>query len=374
MFGTRLQEDHAIIFGGPNPQHLVFTQIHYFDHNNNKKAVVGAVYSVVNKTLPSLLPTLLSPPPPAYKLRDIPGKGKGLIAIRDIALGELVIVERPVLLFPRLMDSAGTVFEFRKYAERSMNHEDWIKFNDLANVQSTYISKFSGIRNTNAFGIDLQKGMEGYSAVFLEQSRLNHSCGPNLRSTWNPYLFTLSAQAARPIRAGQELTISYVDLFSPRSERQTILQNIYKFECKCPYCVEYSPISDCRRIALMPDIAFAHFNSIYNSLIDPEREIPRRTGRQEANQLRNTLIDVLGLGITKEGIESVAAPIFYVCLMKLSGILGDKKGFKEWGFRAILSPVNFTEYGREGTYREVEQWIDWVKSPEKKFPEWGRYK
>lgn len=90
-----------------------------------------------------------------------------------------------------------------------MNQEDRIKFNDLANVKGDIFPNFDGIKSTNAFGIDLQEGKEGYSGVFIELSRLNHSCGPNLRTFWNPHLFIMSAQAVRPIRAGEELTVSY---------------------------------------------------------------------------------------------------------------------------------------------------------------------
>lgn len=360
-------EDYSIIFDGPSPQHLLFTEIPYFDHNNSKKVIVCAVYNVVHKTLPSSLPTLLPPPPPAYELRDIPGKGKGLIATRDIALNELVIVERPVMLFPLVMSDIGSavkVEDFQTHAKRMMNREDWIKFNDLSDVQTKYVSSFDGIRNTNAFDIrDLQTGKEDYSGIFLEQSRLNHSCGPNLRGRWDPHLFTLSVQAARPIHAGQELTVSYLSIFSPYADRQSTLRDVYKFKCKCPCCVKSSPTSDFNRQLSLPDITRSIFDLKYNLL----------NRRPQAIELRNNLIGRL-VTITKEGVESVAAPIVYVCLMKISGIMGDKKEFIKWGFKAILSSVSYTERAGGKMYSEVETWIDWMRDPEKTFPEWGRYK
>lgn len=73
-----------------------------------------------------------------------------------------------------------------------------------------------------------------------------------------------------------------------------------------------------------------------------------------------------------EGIECVSALWHYLFLMKASGILGDEKGFKEWGFKAILHSGRYmNEQGEEG-YREVEQWIDWVTAPET-FPDWALF-
>lgn len=381
------QKDYDIILNGRStPQPIVFTEIPYVDHNNNKKTIVSAVYNVVYDTLPSKLPTLLPPPSPcpAYELRDVPGKGKGLIAIRDIYPGELVLVERPILISPVLLIDVNFKFSsFHVYTERKMNQEDWIKFNDLSNFmqQDTNTStsiipqlKFEGIRNTNGFGINLQEGKERYSGVFLEQARLNHSCGPNLRNIWDSCLFTMSTQAVRPIRAGEELTIEYINPFLPYAERQSILKNTFKFKYECQYCTETTPTSDQNRQKVMPNITFVDFNSIYNRLIVSQNNtLPRNFVRQEVKLLVKKLKETLAT-ITKEGVEATAAPIVYVCLMKLSGVLGDKKEFKKWGFKTIQSPMDYIEFNDgEKMYRKVEQWIDWVKSP-KKFPGWGRYK
>lgn len=372
-----LREDADIIYGGSSPQHVVFTDIPYLDHNNNRKIIVSAVYNMVHKTLPSILPTLLPPLqfPPAYEVRNVPGKGKGIIATRNIAFGEIVIMERPILIFPRLMLDINSVLGFQAHAKQSMTREDWIKFNDLANVQGNFPT-FDGIRFTNTFGIQLQKGKEKYSGVFFELSRLNHSCGPNLKGTWNPHLFTFSVQAARPIFAGQELTLSYTDIFLPYAERQSALQQDYKFSCNCTYCKTSSvsslsaAASDQRRQSLRPDNISHDFELVYNYVTRPELESPRPLGRHEAHMMFNDLIGILAT-ITKEGLESIAAPVVYTFLMELSGLLGDKTKFRKWGFKAIMSSVIYIE-GDEKVRRDVAQWIDWMRNPKKKFPEWGR--
>ena len=35
-----------------------------------------------------------------FVIRDLPGKGKGVLAVRDISEGELVIAEAPLILIP----------------------------------------------------------------------------------------------------------------------------------------------------------------------------------------------------------------------------------------------------------------------------------
>lgn len=139
------------------------------------KTIVVAAYNIVHKMLPSLLPALLPPlkRPPAYAIRDIPGKGKGVIATRDISLGEIVVVERPVLICPAMVYGDATML-LEEYAEKSMNREDWDKLDNLANVHGDDRSKLDGIVVTNAFIIKLKGGKESYGGVFLELSRLNH--------------------------------------------------------------------------------------------------------------------------------------------------------------------------------------------------------
>lgn len=78
--------------------------------------------------------------------------------------------------------------------------------------------------------------------------------------------------------------------------------------------------------------------------------------------------------MAKEGVEASSAFFHYAFLMRISGLLGDKKRFREWGFKAVLLSVHFTDEGGEDGCRQVEQWINWIREPEKKFPDWGRYR
>ncbi|GER53243.1 histone-lysine N-methyltransferase ATXR2 [Striga asiatica] len=90
----------------------------------------------------------------------------------------------------------------------------------------------------DALGDDYSISCEG-TAFFPLQSCMNHSCIPNAkafkREEDKDGQATVIAQ--RPIRKGEEITISYIDEDLPYKERQESLAD-YGFTCKCPKCIE----------------------------------------------------------------------------------------------------------------------------------------
>lgn len=71
--------------------------------------------------------------------------------------------------------------------------------------------------------------------MFPITSILNHSCSPNA------VFFTSSSgdmvvKAIKPISEGEQIFVSYVDLFSPRWERQGTLLTTKHFWCQCTRC------------------------------------------------------------------------------------------------------------------------------------------
>ena len=77
---------------------------------------------------------------------------------------------------------------------------------------------------------------------------INHSCDPNAfirfdMSTSTPaspppkiHHGSISVHALRPIKAGEELRITYYDALVDRERRQSILRDRYFFHCDCPRC------------------------------------------------------------------------------------------------------------------------------------------
>lgn len=74
------------------------------------------------------------------------------------------------------------------------------------------------------------------SVVDVNVSMCNHSCIPNAAVAYAGAHLYLSA--TMDIAAGEEITIPYVDPFTPRPRRQAELLSRYFFTCRCRRCVD----------------------------------------------------------------------------------------------------------------------------------------
>jgi lysine-specific demethylase 8 len=97
----------------------------------------------------------------------------------------------------------------------------------------------------NEDGDDLDKlfpPLDG-TAMYSRICKMNHSCDPNVvvvyprRAGWgSQYPLTAFCIAIKDIRAGDELTISYIDPEQTYADRQAALAN-YGFRCRCSRCI-----------------------------------------------------------------------------------------------------------------------------------------
>lgn len=69
----------------------------------------------------------------------------------------------------------------------------------------------------------------------LPQSCINHSCDPNCTAACDSGDRTATLLAQRDIAAGEEITLSYIDVSLPYKRRQAELRD-YGFVCKCERC------------------------------------------------------------------------------------------------------------------------------------------
>ena len=89
----------------------------------------------------------------------------------------------------------------------------------------------------------------GGTALFGALSLVNHSCDPNAIVTMFPR-GTVTLSALRPLRDGEELTITYVDRGLPVVERRAQLLHGYGFECNCSRCIAESVVPKFNRGAV----------------------------------------------------------------------------------------------------------------------------
>ena len=86
----------------------------------------------------------------------------------------------------------------------------------------------NGFSAWNEHDKEVASGMFGYAAM------VNHSCAPNIKKSFSGR--TLHFTAIKPIPAGEQLFLSYVDVKLARNLRQWRLSTQYFFDCACTRC------------------------------------------------------------------------------------------------------------------------------------------
>ncbi|KAI2639987.1 SET domain-containing protein [Xylaria nigripes] len=171
--------------------------------------------------------------PPPFYAEDIEGKGVGLRANRSIPSGEVLMVRGPTLVAWRsaLVGIEGAVLgSMYDVAVSRLGAERRGAF--MAQMGEGIEEKVS----VNSFVFFVRgagrKG-ESHLACYPDVARLNHDCRPNMH--YRLENMTLTVLAARDIESGEELSVSYVDVFLPSTERKERIRN-WGFECACELC------------------------------------------------------------------------------------------------------------------------------------------
>ena len=168
-----------------------------------------------------------------YAIRAIAGKGKGLVATTKIEKGTRILSEVPIFKVPRGNNNNKDVERIVADEVKCLDNDQRRAFFDLTNIYGNAHSVAFGIARTNVLPLGSNASSGG---VFLEASRINHSCKHNSQNTWNDNISRLTIHSLRDIEAGQEITTLYLANTSEYAERQRFLKEKFKFECKCELC------------------------------------------------------------------------------------------------------------------------------------------
>jgi len=168
-----------------------------------------------------------------YTVKPILGKGQGFIATSKILKETRILSEAPVFKVLRDERSFQAVERIIIKELESLSKDHQRTFFALHNAYGGSHSPSLPIARINV--LPLGSGApEG--GLFLQASRINHSCRHNAQNTWNENIGRLTIHALRDIEARQEITISYLASTSEYAERQRFLKEKFKFECKCELC------------------------------------------------------------------------------------------------------------------------------------------
>ena len=185
-------------------------------------------------------------------MRPSAGKGRGLFALRRIRAGERIFTEEPLLAIRPpapahpgqgyradevavVADAAAAALSSAGRAEFLACHEHRGPGEEAERVRSpaSYARRRAlYVLRSNAYMLP-----DGRSAVFPRLARANHDCAPSAAHIWHPAARgdRVALVAARDIAAGEEITVTYVDLLTDATARRERLAQ-YGFRCGCAVC------------------------------------------------------------------------------------------------------------------------------------------
>ncbi|KAK4229186.1 SET domain-containing protein 5, partial [Podospora fimiseda] len=187
---------------------------------------------------------------PGFKVVDIPGKGKGVVATRRIKKYEEIMVDYATMILDLHFTVDVDVWRgYRLMGKAVDNLSEQGKRNlmGLGRSNEQARDEVEDVLRTNAFSTEL--GGRQHMAVYTVVSRINHGCKPNAYTRFIPEHLQVSVAAIREIEEGEEITISYLTLGKTSDERKEALKQ-WGFECTCDLCTaspEEIKASDARR-------------------------------------------------------------------------------------------------------------------------------
>ncbi|KAI0090418.1 hypothetical protein BDY19DRAFT_940095 [Irpex rosettiformis] len=167
-------------------------------------------------------------------IRDVPGKGKGIITRQYFSKGDIVLAERP-LFTQSITRSNATVLA----ALALCTPYEQESFYRLHNCHGSRYPAELGIFETNVLPCgsnDTHGHIAQQGGIFLFAARFNSSCVPNVNNRWDPDRGQVVFRALRDISPGEELSIGYGKLLATRDERREELKRKFNFKCRCEAC------------------------------------------------------------------------------------------------------------------------------------------
>ncbi|KAK9414204.1 hypothetical protein SUNI508_02303 [Seiridium unicorne] len=186
-----------------------------------------------------------------WKVEGVPGKGMGLIATRNLQMGDHIMSTTASVMidYELFYDvSEADLLDMQVAAVGNLPDKHRGIFLNLSTHDDAadYITQVEKIITTNSFDIQntgiitkkYESEEENFYTVFPEISRMNHDCRPNADYYFDPNTFTQHIHAVRPIAAGEEITISYIDTVQTREDRLARLDLLWHFPCSCSSCTQ----------------------------------------------------------------------------------------------------------------------------------------
>ncbi|KAF5382537.1 hypothetical protein D9615_002829 [Tricholomella constricta] len=173
-----------------------------------------------------------------FVVADLPGRGKGLLATRDIEQGERIITEKPVIVAPDHITGSPAALIAKLLREASPEGREavlnlsYVNFPKDKDPEIDLDEVALAIFQTNAVATS------GGVGIFPRMARMNHGCSHafNAVYTWRDKEEILVVHALKKIIKGEEILTTYTNTKKSRSDRRALLKENYGFTCMCRVC------------------------------------------------------------------------------------------------------------------------------------------
>ena len=133
---------------------------------------------------------------------------------------------------------SSTVFDVCETVSDLLKSKGFLPMKSRTFVENTTSDMLFGLCcriNVNSYGYRDDSNADIAIAVLANMGAVvNHSCCPS--AVFNAHGPTMQIRALRNLEQGEEISISYIDLFQSRSARVSELQATKFFTCKCKRC------------------------------------------------------------------------------------------------------------------------------------------
>lgn len=261
--GPYISPDKGLVYNGDSP--ACTTPLEYLNdilcvyvypefHNNRGLAIfttptLATEFSQRVKSVSASLAersATLNIPSQHYTVKSLPKRGLGALALNNTSPSTLLTQTTPILLVHS--DNNPTTFDRESHLRLAISllpHRTRHAFHSLARIYHNPSVSHQDTVKANTFAIDIAGSQ--HLALFPEPSRFNHDCAPNAMYQVDSLLLTHTVHTTRELTVDEEITISYLDPFSPAASRKAYLQDAFGFECTCRRCAD--PVADDAKLA-----------------------------------------------------------------------------------------------------------------------------
>ena len=189
-------------------------------------------------------------------VKEIPGKGRGLVAARDIKMGELIFADKPAIK----LSLGATVFPGGPDLMKALK----VQIENLpteAKLQFIKLNAPMDDQDMNDFSLNLAGGNEDdakllrlffnnslsdrnkeFASLYLNHALVNHSCAPNAASGKGAIEGRHDLRAIKDISKGEEVATCYVGKLwdfgcNAQERRMNLEKKVLSFVCNCPVCL-----------------------------------------------------------------------------------------------------------------------------------------